>query len=92
MMANVPETFRSGLAHHQAGEFERAEVCYHDVLRRDPRHSDALHLLGVIALQQGRHDKEIWGRNDERKQSANYRIWQFRVHRYSELLRPSPAA
>ncbi|THD58891.1 tetratricopeptide repeat protein [Phenylobacterium sp.] len=40
-----------GLAHHQAGRLEAARQHYEHVLAADPRHFDALHLLGVYAVQ-----------------------------------------
>lgn len=42
---------------HRAGDRARAEEIYRQVLARDPNHPDALQLLGVIALDQGRHDE-----------------------------------
>ena len=44
------------LAHHRAGRTAEAERLYRQVLARDPRHGDALHLLGMLAGQAGRHD------------------------------------
>ncbi|SMH45426.1 tetratricopeptide repeat protein [Azospirillum agricola] len=41
------------LAHHQAGRLMEAEQGYRAVLTTDPQHADALHLLGVLALQTG---------------------------------------
>lgn len=41
-------------AHHQAGRLAEAEAGYREVLAADPRHFDALHLSGVLALQAGR--------------------------------------
>ena len=38
---------------HQKGQFDAAKVLYRRVLDMDPRQSDALHLLGVVARQQG---------------------------------------
>jgi len=38
---------------HQRGEFERAEAIYRNVLRQQPDHTDALHLLGVLRHQRG---------------------------------------
>ena len=38
---------------HQRGEFERAEAIYRNVLRQQPDHADALHLLGVLRHQCG---------------------------------------
>ena len=37
---------------HHSGELERAQSLYHSLLAEQPEHPDALHLLGVIALQQ----------------------------------------
>ncbi|MBK3732068.1 tetratricopeptide repeat protein [Azospirillum brasilense] len=39
--------------HHRAGRLADAERDYRAVLAADPRHPDALHLLGVLALQAG---------------------------------------
>jgi predicted O-linked N-acetylglucosamine transferase (SPINDLY family) len=47
------------LAHHQAGRFGAAEALYRKVLRREPGHSQALHLLGVLAHQTGRNAEAI---------------------------------
>lgn len=41
------------IAWHQAGRLAQAENLYSDVLRAQPRQFDALHLLGVIAIQKG---------------------------------------
>jgi Flp pilus assembly protein TadD/2-polyprenyl-3-methyl-5-hydroxy-6-metoxy-1,4-benzoquinol methylase len=38
---------------HQAGQLEQAATLYRNVLTADPNSADALHLLGMIALQQG---------------------------------------
>ena len=43
--------FQHGLALHQQGRFAEAEQAYEEVLRQEPRHFDAQHLLGVVALQ-----------------------------------------
>lgn len=50
------EAFRLGLAHHQAGRLGEAEARYRETLATAPNHADALHLLGVIASQVGKHD------------------------------------
>ena len=44
---------RAGIAHHRAQHWREAEGCYAHVLRRDPDHPDANHLLGVLALELG---------------------------------------
>ena len=51
--------FSAGLRFHQLGELHQAEECYRETIRIDPEHPDANHLLGVVALQQGRHDESI---------------------------------
>jgi tetratricopeptide (TPR) repeat protein len=43
-----------GLALHQQGKLAEAERIYRKVLRQQPNRFDALHLLGVIAVQTGR--------------------------------------
>ncbi|PWC79946.1 hypothetical protein TSH64_27760 [Azospirillum sp. TSH64] len=47
------------VAHHQAGRVAEAECGYRDVLAADPRNADALHLLGVLALQSGHADEAV---------------------------------
>jgi predicted O-linked N-acetylglucosamine transferase (SPINDLY family) len=42
------------VALHQAGDFDGATAAYAAILDRFPQNFDATHLLGVIALQQGR--------------------------------------
>src|SRR5260370_34048433 len=52
-MAPDAEVLKTGLALHNAGELLQAEQVYKRILRLDPRHADALHLLGVLGQQQG---------------------------------------
>lgn len=40
--------------HHQAGRHADARTLYNEVLALDPRHSDALFLLGALERQTGR--------------------------------------
>ena len=47
------------LAHHRAGQLQQAEAIYRQILRSQPDHPDALHLLGVVALQAGRNDTAV---------------------------------
>jgi len=44
---------------HQAGQLAEAEAIYRQILAAQPNHADALHLLGVIAHQVGRHDLAV---------------------------------
>ena len=49
----IAATLQRALAHHQAGELAVASDLYRAVLASAPDNFDALHLLGVIAVQQG---------------------------------------
>jgi tetratricopeptide (TPR) repeat protein len=51
--------FNAGLAHHQAGRLSEAAQQYRQALEANPQHADSLHLLGVIAIQSGRHDLAV---------------------------------
>src|ERR1700683_3338821 len=53
------ELLATGRTHHQAGRLAEAEACYRRVPAGQPGHADALHLLGIIAQQRGRHDLAI---------------------------------
>lgn len=48
------QTFASALQHHRAGNLSEAERLYRTILAQNPHHPDALHLLGVLALQADR--------------------------------------
>jgi tetratricopeptide (TPR) repeat protein len=45
--------------HHSAGRLDEAEAIYRQILTREPRHADALHLLGLISYQRGQLDQAI---------------------------------
>jgi tetratricopeptide (TPR) repeat protein len=55
-MPTHAELLQQAMRHHQAGELQRAEQLYRQLLREDPRHFDAMQLLGLLALQARRHD------------------------------------
>ena len=55
----VAASFAAGLAHHQEGRLAQAETLYRETLALQPDHADALHLLGLIASQVGRHDVAV---------------------------------
>ena len=58
-LVTVPEALALALQHHQAGRLAEAEAIYRQILAADPRHADAMHLLGVIAHQVGRNDVAV---------------------------------
>ena len=55
-MASIAEVLALAVQHHQAGALQQAEQLYRQILQVDPQHVDALHLLGLLAKQAGRHD------------------------------------
>jgi predicted O-linked N-acetylglucosamine transferase (SPINDLY family) len=55
----VQEMFAAALRYHQAGRLNEAEQLYRDILEFFPGHADALHLLGVAALQRGQCDVAV---------------------------------
>ena len=46
------DTLISAIQHHRAGDLATASRMYRQIVRVDPQHAEALHLLGVLALQQ----------------------------------------
>ncbi|CAO3435894.1 tetratricopeptide repeat protein [Azospirillum endophyticum] len=58
-MAKHTNMLTQAVAHHQAGRAAEAERGYRQVLSTDPHNADALHLLGVLALQAGRVDEAV---------------------------------
>lgn len=51
--------FDDALAFHRQGQLEQAECIYREILDIDPKHSDAIHLLGVIAYQVGQYQTSV---------------------------------
>jgi predicted O-linked N-acetylglucosamine transferase (SPINDLY family) len=49
----LQQAFELALGHHRAGQLAQAGQLYQEVLRMDPRHPDALHLLGLITFGAG---------------------------------------
>ena len=57
--ATVADLFSAGLKLHQVGRLVEAEALYRRTLATRPNYPDALHLLGVIASQTGRHELSV---------------------------------
>lgn len=51
--SHTTQLLQQAVALHQRGELSQAETLYAEVLRREPEHFDALHLMGVLARQGG---------------------------------------
>ena len=80
---------------HQAGELELAAELYHKVLAKFPEQFDALHMLGVLALQRGQLDgAEIWVRSalrvDPQNAAAQYNLGTvlYQMGHFSEAVVP----
>lgn len=55
----VQQVFQAAVGDHRGGRFEQAGIGYERVLKAQPNHADARHLLGVIAHQLGRDEISV---------------------------------
>jgi tetratricopeptide (TPR) repeat protein len=80
--ARVLET---AVNHHRAGRLQEAEALYRQVLQTTPDQPDALHFLGVIALQVGQIQagEQLIGRALQLGLSSNPEAW----NNYGEAVR-----
>jgi len=53
------EALAGAVRHQRAGRFQQAEAIYRRILAEDPGDPDALHLLGFLAHQLGRHEAAV---------------------------------
>jgi len=58
-MASYSSSLSDAVAAHQAGDLNRAETLYREVVDGEPPDPDALHLLGVMAHQRGDHETAV---------------------------------
>jgi tetratricopeptide (TPR) repeat protein len=58
-MASNDELLTHAVEHHQSGRLQQAESLCREVLKAQPSHVDALHLLGVLEHQAGRSEAAI---------------------------------
>ena len=58
-MPTISQALEIALRHHQAGRLAAASLIYRQILAAEPDHTEALHLLGVIAQQEGRPEEAI---------------------------------
>lgn len=50
---SIPQLLQQGQAHHQQGRWDLAAAHYREIIDRQPRRFEALHLLGLLTLQTG---------------------------------------
>ena len=55
----IQQALDLAVQHHTAGRLPQAESIYNQILQSDPDQPVALHLLGVIAHQVGKHDTAV---------------------------------
>lgn len=58
-LATIEKEFARAGELMRAGQVEQAENCCRTIIGIDPDHAPALHMIGVIALQQGMHEKAV---------------------------------
>jgi|GEM_PF-393333 len=56
---DTTELFETSYSHHIKGDYAKAEEGYARIIRMDPKHSNALNLLGTIFLERGECDKAL---------------------------------
>ena len=55
----IQQALDLAVQHHTSGRLSQAENIYQQILQNDPSQPIALHLLGVIAHQEGRNDVAV---------------------------------
>ncbi len=58
-MRSQHETLNLALSFHRKGQREQAGSLYRKVLKKDPNHPDALHLLGMLSIQEGNNEEAV---------------------------------
>ncbi|TXC88178.1 tetratricopeptide repeat protein [Paraburkholderia azotifigens] len=53
--AQVASMLQTAVEHHEGERFDEAETLYRQILAIDPNHTDAMHLLGLIAYEFGQY-------------------------------------
>ena len=58
-MPTIAEVLREAVNHHRAGDLDRAESLYRQVLEADTRNGDAWHFLGLVAHARGQDAEAV---------------------------------
>ncbi|MDJ0947303.1 MAG: tetratricopeptide repeat protein [Alphaproteobacteria bacterium] len=59
MALDIQTAFATAIAHQKAGRIGKAEAVYRRILQAHPEHPDALHLLGLLRLHEGRPEEAV---------------------------------
>jgi Tfp pilus assembly protein PilF len=88
----VESAFRAGQQLHGAGRLAEAEQLYRQVITAAPRHADALHALGALALQSGHPEAadDLLRQAIRVRPAADFQLT--RGHALLALKRPAEAA
>jgi tetratricopeptide (TPR) repeat protein len=73
--------------HHRAGRLTAARAMYQEVLALDPRHADALFLLGVLERQSGQLEEARRQLNEAARWAANRAPMETELRLVEQLLR-----
>ncbi len=49
----IKDILKQGIEYHQLDDLTRAEECYRQVLKKQPKHSSAIEYLGILCYQKG---------------------------------------
>ncbi len=72
MRKNLPAlSLESALTLQRGGHFQEAAAIYRQILSTQPNHADALHFLGIIAHNTGRHDEAVQLIGDSLRRNPN---------------------
>ena len=58
-MSSIAQSLQEAVSAHQTGDLPRAEAIYREIVRVDPQHADALHLLGLAAHERNHHQSAV---------------------------------
>jgi Tfp pilus assembly protein PilF len=58
-METIADALEIAIEHHEAGRLAQAEQMYRQILKQQPNHLPALHRLGMLASQVGKHERAI---------------------------------
>lgn len=56
---SIPQVLQAALEYYQAGHLHESEVLFQKILQTEPNNPDALHLLGLIADEAGKHEVAV---------------------------------